>query len=346
MNRQEFIAQHLYKRSLISYLLFPLSLIYGFLQRFRRIIYSNSKYQFKSKIKVISIGNIVSGGSGKTTFTIYLARYLKARGMRVAVSLRGYKGAFESSVELISDRLRINKQAAVAGDEATLLSEKLSGIPVVVGKNRKKAIRLLEDRFPDLDYIILDDSFQHLKVFHDLDILVFHAIGGCGNGFILPAGILRESLSSISQADLVIYNGSHNIPDWLKNQKIPVLTGKYKTDSIRDLSGNRCNIDDLKNHNIALMSAIGLPDSFEQTVKESGITFKKHIRLPDHYHYEDLDKIEMILNSLEDEGINTVLITEKDEVKLRNRLSSDHGILVLKIKFALDLPDRLETFFT
>ena len=98
---------------------------------------------------------------------------------------------------MISDENQVLDLAKEAGDEAFLLASKLPGIPVIAGRNRKKAIQILEEKYPELEYIILDDSFQHLKVEHDLDFVVFNAIGGMGNGFVLPAGILRESISAL-----------------------------------------------------------------------------------------------------------------------------------------------------
>ena len=135
---QKFIENHLYKRSILSYLLFPISIKYSILQKCRRRFYQVfSSLIYKSKIKVISIGNIVSGGSGKTPFTIFLTRYLQEKGFRVAVSHRGYKGKFEKKNILISDRNNIFDSARDAGDEAYLLASKLKGIPVIVGRDQK-----------------------------------------------------------------------------------------------------------------------------------------------------------------------------------------------------------------
>jgi len=158
---QKMIERHLLNRSFLSYLLLPIAWKFALLQIIRRkIIFP----KFKARCKIVSIGNIVSGGSGKTPATIYLAKYFVTKGEKVAVSHRGYKGKFEKSNRIISDRKQIFDCAKDAGDEPFLLAEKLKNIPVVVGKNRQKSIELLLAKFPDLDYIILDDSFQNLKI--------------------------------------------------------------------------------------------------------------------------------------------------------------------------------------
>ena len=206
------VQKHLIKRSVLSYLLYPLSVPNYLVQVLRR------KYikalPSNGRAKILSVGNIVCGGSGKTPVTIALAKALAARGFRVAVSHRGYKGQLENRPQLISDRKGLisglpgsgESPYELAGDEAMLLAKELKGIPVVVGKARRQAIRIVNTHFPDTDIIILDDSFQHLKVKHDADVIVFSDEVGIGNGFLLPAGYLREPLSSIKPEHIVIIN--------------------------------------------------------------------------------------------------------------------------------------------
>ena len=315
---QKFIENHLYKRSILSYLLFPISIKYSILQKCRRRFYQVfSSLIYKSKIKVISIGNIVSGGSGKTPFTIFLTRYLQEKGFRVAVSHRGYKGKFEKKNILISDRNNIFDSARDAGDEAYLLASKLKGIPVIVGKNRKESIKILKEKYPDLDYIILDDSFQHLKVFHYLDFVVFNEIGGIGNGFVLPAGILRESISALKFADYIVFNGEGEVPEKLLKSEKPVLKGNYKIKRFYNINENEISLKTLKENKIALLSGIGMPKSFEGTIQKSGLKFEKHFRFPDHYDFKDKTILKNIENELGKDKIDFLLTTEKDFAKLQ-----------------------------
>jgi tetraacyldisaccharide 4'-kinase len=154
---QNFIANSLYKKSLISYLLFPFSLLNTGIQALRSSLFR--KKDNSDEVKIISIGNIVSGGAGKTPTTIKTAQLLQKAGYSVAVSHRGYKGKFENNTTLISNNEGLFDFAKDAGDETYLIAESLRGTPVIAGRNRREAIRILKEKF-DLDYIILDDSFQ------------------------------------------------------------------------------------------------------------------------------------------------------------------------------------------
>ena len=325
---QNFIENHLYRRSLLSSLLWPISFKYSLLMKLRRLL---TKQGYKSKCKIISVGNIVSGGSGKTPFTIFLANYLKDKGFKVAVSHRGYKGKFEHENKLISNYKEIFDFAKYAGDEAYLLASKLQGIPVIVGKNRRLSITRLEQKFPNLDHIILDDSFQHLKVQHDLDFVVFNEIGGIGNGFVLPAGILREPLSALKFADYIVFNGEGNIPYKLKKYNKPILRGGYKVKRFYDKNGNDIKISG----RISLLSAIGLPRSFEKTLKEAGLSFEKHYRFPDHYDFKDKAILLKIETELRKEKIDHLLITEKDFAKLRF-IEHNLSLVVVEVEFKLN----------
>ena len=148
MKLQKFINKNLYKRSIISIILYPISLLYASLQIFfRNLYYKKILKSFKSRIKIISIGNIVSGGSGKTPFTIFLAKYLTEKGKKVAISHRGYKGDYEHSVTLISDFQDVFPYAKHSGDESFLIALKSPKIPVISGSNRKLAIKILEKTY-------------------------------------------------------------------------------------------------------------------------------------------------------------------------------------------------------
>lgn len=315
---QKFIENHLYNRSIISYLLLPFGIFNCLIQMIRRWIFETFDFlRYKPDIKIISVGNIVSGGSGKTPVTIFLAKLLTALGMEVAVSHRGYKGDFEHHCEIVSDKGQVCQTAYSAGDEAKLIAQKLPGVPVVVGENRKSAIRKLLSNFPSLQIVILDDSFQHLKVKHDLDIVVFNSVGGVGNGFVLPAGILREPLSALWYADCIVWNGSDEIPKAIRKRARTFLTMSYYIKRIYTKQG-QIGIDDLKEERILLLSGIGQPRSFEQTAKRAGIEFSHHIIKPDHYDFRQEIFTEEIENNIKLYDATIILATEKDRTKLED----------------------------
>jgi len=328
---QKIIEKHLLNRSFLSYFLLPLSWKFALLQILRRkFIFS----KYKSKCKIISIGNIVSGGSGKTPFTIFLAKYLQKQGRRVAVSHRGYKGKFEHLNKLLSDEKEVFNFAKDAGDEAYILAEKLIGIPVVVGKNRINSIEILVKKFPNLDCIILDDSFQNLKVQHDLDFVIFNSIGGIGNGFVLPAGILREPLSALKYCNYIIFNGDGKIPLEITKFEKPILRGNYKIKRFYDQQKEEISITKLKNSKIALLSGIGQPSSFEKTVQTCDINFEKHFAFSDHYSYQNKVKLEEI------KGFDYILTTEKDFAKLQ---FIEHNLPLVMVEVELVLQKNIYT---
>ncbi len=271
---------------------------------------------YESSIKIISVGNILVGGSGKTPFTVFLAQGLQKMGFKVAVSHRGYRGELENKTTMIADRRKRLPSAHKAGDEPLLLTEKLPKIPIVIGRSRKKSVKLLEKKYPDLDFIILDDSFQHLKVKHHFDFLLFNEVTGLGNGMVLPAGPLRESLSAAKKADCLVYNGQRdNLPNKLQKLGKPCIFTEHRV--VRFYDSNRESVakEIFRENKIALVSAIGKPESFEKTVKIAGIDFVRHYTFLDHYDYKDEKVIQAIA---EDKGkvYDKLITTEKDFTKL------------------------------
>jgi len=330
---QNLIEKNLYKKSLLSYLLWPLSIKYSLILILRRKLHLGG---YRSRCKIISVGNIVSGGSGKTPVTIFLAKYLQKQGKTVAISHRGYKGKFEKDNKLISDENEVFDFAKDAGDETFLLATKLTGIPVITGKDRKRSIQILEEKYPDLEYIILDDSFQHLKVKHDLDFVIFNAIGGIGNSFVLPSGILREPLCALKYSDYIVSNGKGGIPFQIQKYNKPILKGKYRIKRFSDINGKEIK----PRGKLALLSGIGLPRSFENTILKDGLHFEKHFRFPDHYDFKNNAVIKQISVDVKQEKIDFLLTTEKDFAKLQF-IKHDLPLIIVEVEFVLENIDQL-----
>lgn len=343
MDLQLYIEKSLKKKSIYSYLLFPLSLLFILIVKLRRLMYGYVLKRYHAPVFIISVGNLTAGGSGKTPFTIYLGKLLLNHNLNVAVSHRGYKSKIESESQLISNYEALLPEAEQAGDEAWLIASKLIGIPVIAGKNRKRAIEALLQSFPDLDCIILDDSFQHLKVKHDLDFLIVNDNSGFGNGFVLPAGYLREPISSLSYADAIIINQSKHpngnqtaLIETIKPFNKPIITGHYQFDGIYDFSGNTVSLEQVLSEKVILISGIGNPQGFEATVTNLNIQVIRHLAFTDHYAYDNPDIRQNILSELKDSKAKWLITTEKDYAKLRKYQEFKSCLLTIGISFLLD----------
>ena len=196
----------------LGYFLFALSLLYGSIVRTREFFYQ--KKIFKSRklpCKVISVGNLTVGGTGKTPMTIHLARRLSCQGYKTAVISRGYGGRSEKSAAIVSDGHQILLQSDEAGDEPFMIARNLKHIPVIVGQNRVKAGWLAIEKFAP-DVIVLDDAFQHLKLVRDIDLVLLDYHRPYGNKHLLPRGTLREPISALARADAFILTRCDAVP--------------------------------------------------------------------------------------------------------------------------------------
>lgn len=283
---------------------------------------------------------MIVGGSGKTPFTIYLAEQLSKQGIKTAVSHRGYKSELEQGASLISDREKLLPEAEKAGDEAWLIASRLPSIPVTAGRDRKAAIELLYKTFPDLDCIILDDSFQHLKVKHDFDIIIVSEWLRFGNGFVLPSGILREPLQAIKNADLIILNRitETGTPDMALTAKFQAwekefMAGGYKADRLYDFTGKAIDPTLVKTDKMLMVAGVGNPAGFEASCKSLGLKIVGGMPFPDHFDYKDESARQSILKLREKTGAQWIISTEKDYAKLRKYQEFADCLLVLGISF-------------
>lgn len=320
MSFHSFIEKHWVKRSMISYLFLPFAFLFSLILCCRRILYKLRIFrQFHARMFVISVGNLTVGGNGKTPFTILLAQALKCEGLKVAVSHSGYKGAYENTIKLISDEENVFEDAQKAGDEPLLITRNLKGIPVVVGKNRKSAIKLLEEKIHP-DVVILDDSYQHLKVHHDFDFLLFNGKNPVGNGFLTPAGMLREPSKAMKYADCFVLNDIHGecgIPQIFKKYSMPIFSTSYRiAHFIHYANFKKKESSVFVEKKIFLLSGIGNPASFENSMRELGLNFIHHYQFSDHHEFSQ-DDIAPIIKNADNQKINAIITTEKDFVKLK-----------------------------
>ena len=185
--------------------LWPLGFFYWLLIFWRNFFYNLGFFvSRKLPCKVVSIGNLSVGGTGKTPFVLFLANTLKATGLKVAVLSRGYKRKSAGTL-VVSDGNAVQSDLENSGDEPFMLANKLKGIPVVVDENRYRGGQLICNEY-NPDVILMDDAFQHRRVFRDVDIVLINS--NHRRPKLLPYGLLREPLRNIKRADAVIFTKS------------------------------------------------------------------------------------------------------------------------------------------
>jgi len=243
---------------------------------------------------VISVGNITVGGSGKTPFVIWLAARLVERGMKPVVLCRGDGGRVRHA-RVLSAR----ESAASAGDEAILLFESCA-CPVVAGKDRVKGARIAAGLG---NIIVLDDGMQYRQLKRDCEVVLVPA-AGVGNGCELPAGPLREPLSALDRAHVVVRTGEGSGKALSHQQEWPWRT---VTRGLEQIAGPRAP----QPKSLLAMSAIARPQRFLSCLEAEGFTVAGHLRFSDHHAYTETDARKAIATGLD------VAVTSKDAVKLR-----------------------------
>jgi len=331
----------------IKLFLFILSIIYGLTVRI--LIFFELISSQRLNCKVISVGNITLGGTGKTSLVEYIARYLKQNGHFVAIISRGYKRKTIGHYGLWA------MGSETMGDEPYMLAKNLGDTPVLVGEDRIRAAQQAIDD-EQADTVVLDDGFQQWRIKKDLEIVTIDATNPFGNCHLIPRGILRQPLSSLGRADVFVLTKTNLVPnikdtrDFLAHinpkalifESIHQPLGFYKIDEPNEL----LSLETFKGKSAALFSGIGDPDSFEKIIKNLGIKIGLSLRFRDHYNYnqEDLDKI---IKSSKDKNIDLIITTQKDAVRISSlqlaaclpaaRLPDGHGqagslrFLVLRI---------------
>ncbi len=253
------------------------------------------------EVPVISIGNLTLGGTGKTPFAIFLAGLLVREGKRPAILMRGY-----------------------GADENIMVNEKLGNVPVFTGQDRVSSARTAIRQ--GVDTIILDDGFQHRRISRELDILLLDAGTLFGNGHIFPRGILREPISSIKRADMVVLTKTDRIDksgeDALTAKLRRYMPGgaliyaRHKPVSLRDVSGAKFPVSCIKNVKILAVSGIADPGYFIFLIEREGASIVKRLDYPDHYDFKQKD-IDGLAEEVEKIGVDKVIVTEKDYVKIK-----------------------------
>ena len=300
--------------------LWPLGFFYWLLIFWRNFFYNLGFFvSRKLPCKVVSIGNLSVGGTGKTPFVLFLANSLKARGLNVAVLSRGYKRK-STGTHVVSDGNTLKSDLNNSGDEPFMLANKLQDIPVVVDENRYRGGQFICNEY-NPDVIIMDDGFQHRRVFRDVDIVLIKS--NHRRPKLLPYGLLREPLRNIKRADAVIFTKANLTPpdEKLVNAVSNYCSFTVESDLIPNtqvigLDGSTKPVSDF-NGPVVAVSGVGDPDSFEVIMEEAGLDYVHHFRHDDHAEYSamDLEVLREVFLSAEAQALIT---TEKDLVKLES----------------------------
>ena len=288
------------RRGALAWLLWPASMVFAGLSAVRRSLYRagvlKTQHVGARLPVVVVVGNVVAGGAGKTPVVIALVRHWQARGLVIGVVSRGY-GRRTTDCRAVHD----DSLASEVGDEPALI-RRTTGAPVFVAARRVEAARALLAAHPTTQVIVSDDGLQHYALRRDIEICVFDD-RGAGNGFLLPAGPLREPWPR--QVDLVLHSGLH-----------PAFAGYTAHRSLAQFAvrqdGTRLALAQLLGQPLVAVAAIARPEGFFDMLRELGLSLIQTIALPDHYSFDSRFP-------LPDNGY-TLICTEKDALKLwRNR---------------------------
>jgi tetraacyldisaccharide 4'-kinase len=327
----------------------PFSSLYSCLMANRSNLYGNGFIkQHNLDVPVISVGNLVLGGTGKTPLVLYIAGFLSRHGTKPAILSRGYKGKAKAKINVVSDTTDILLDAVMAGDEPRLLAEKLPGIPVLTGKRRAVTGRFAIDSFA-VDTLILDDGFQHMAVKRDLDLVLFSGHKLLGNGCVLPGGELREPVSSLKRADAFVITGvdsppAENVVEFISFLKDsfpgkPVFIGSYHAENMipRFFHGQHDTLSLADTGAMSLYGFCGIaqPESFKKIIIRSRLNLVGFHPFRDHHTYSP-DNISALCRDARKSGAQAMITTEKDFVKLRDLYNGDFPLLALPIQLLME----------
>ncbi len=311
--------------TLLLALLSPLSVLYAATVTLRNWLYECRL--FKSKrlpCTVISVGNIASGGTGKTPAVIWIAKAMQEAGRRPAILLRGYHREQKTpGTRVVSDGQEILASVEASGDEAVMIARDLPSVPVLIGKDRYEAgCRALGQLKCDL--LILDDGFQHRSLERDLDIVTVDATQPIGTGKLLPAGTLREPVSALRRADVIMLTRvdmaesaaevREDITKLVGDR--PIIESRHEPTRLYRLGGGEdVNFAVLKGKNVLAVCGIGNPGAFAETLRRYEPQCIDLMPFPDHHQYSSGDVVR-IQQEAQQAGTDYIITTRKDEFKL------------------------------
>ncbi|HXR99246.1 MAG TPA: tetraacyldisaccharide 4'-kinase [Pyrinomonadaceae bacterium] len=324
-----------------SIVLPPLSLLYGAVTRTRLSLYRRGTFHTtKLDRPVISIGNITTGGTGKTPLVEYVARLLAAQGKKVCILTRGYGRKDPHLQVIVSDGYGVLASPSEAGDEPYLLATKLKGLAAVISSADRIAAGQEAIKDFGTDCFVLDDGFQHLRLARDLNVVTIDATNPWGGGRLLPHGRLRESTEGMSRADCVVITRCDQVKsvEGLRAELVRLTDGKPIFESQMRME----RLSPLKNGGetlapearVAAFCAVGNPASFFESLRRAGYELAVERSFADHHVYSQ-EEIDSIINAARETDAKALVTTAKDAVKLR-ALAFSMPCYVLEIDIAIE----------
>jgi len=305
----EILNKQYYKKSSWIFILIPLSFIYFIIIFCRSLAYKTGILKsIKLDVPVVIVGNITIGGTGKTPLVIWLLEKLMKIGKKPGLICSGYNSYTKSPQEV-----SVDSEVSNVGDEALMIKLHFQkrhniDIPVFVGKKKVQVGQMLLKSYPDIDILISDDGLQHYELKRDFEIAVVDGDRKFGNGFLLPAGPLREFTNRLSTIDALVINGSTE--NMLAEKKILIHRMSCFSGILENcLHNNRISNLDALEGDIVAITGIGNPERFFEQLKAAGLKFRKVI-FNDHHLFTESDFIEY--------GDMDIIMTEKDAIKCKN----------------------------
>ncbi len=333
------------KRNLLFWISLPvlyiLSLFYWITVSVLKFLYRVKLLpSYRPKFKVISVGNITLGGTGKTPLVEWLVNCLNENQRKTGVIIRGYK----RSKAVKSGAISKKDGYLEIGDEASMLRENLGNIKMGVGRDKVKSARDLEGS--GCEAFILDDGFQHWRLKRDLDIVTIDCSEPFLSQKLLPLGRLREPFSALNRANIIVLtktdlsqNNSRNIKEAVRslNPKALIVSSVYQPICFHDLRTDACfpvNSDKFKDKGVFVLSGIANPIYFDNLISQLRLKVKRELIYPDHYEYKqkDLTSIKQLAKEMK---VDTIVTTHKDAVRLRYILNFSQSLNVFYLKIRL-----------
>jgi tetraacyldisaccharide 4'-kinase len=327
----------------------PLTILLSGLSAAYRMALSLRDFCFRAGIfktrrapcRVVSIGNITVGGTGKTPMAIMVAGLLKNNGFRPAVLSRGYGGNSAGKTNIVSDGKQIFGTPEEAGDEPCLIAGLLENVPVLTNPDRHEAGKAAVEKL-GADVLVLDDGFQHRSLYRDINIALLDAARPFGNGFLLPRGPLRERPESLERADLIVLTraGSDASACEPLRKQFPgkkIMTARHEPECIYDhATGETRPPSFISGKRVAAFCGIAGPESFRELIEKLGglVVFFKDF--PDHHRYNSKD-IDYLIGKSRDNSPDIILTTDKDRIKLGK--ADFPGLFALRIRMEIDSPE-------